>query len=301
MVGLRALMALSLFGCALDSSGAGENASGAGAGGTSSSGSGSMSGGHECFSPETTCSGECVNLDEDLEHCGACDTPCVAAPDRTGRCMEGGCVYECNDGFVEEQGHCKNFFGAHQAYPAECPGCSTPNPNTGACGCPGTSSELSLAAQSDCPDVALRSPTRFDLCITPGVSAESDFGGAYQVDDSDGWCGATARCRVGNPLAGGACACPPGLDETIALRSIVRLPCDDNEVGTYVVICGNKDVPIRSFGGAFQVDDFEPMCRVVNPWTEGCSCPEGTTDHVFRVMVDGEPGLYGSTFHVCAP
>jgi hypothetical protein len=38
---------------------------------------------------------------------------------------------------------------------------------------------------------------------------------------------------------------------------------------------------------------------VSNPRTGDCSCPAGTIDRVFRVMVDGGAGLYGSTLHLC--
>jgi hypothetical protein len=308
---LMASMTLSMLGCALVRSGTGEDvgASGAGAGGAGTGGGGaggasiSSSGSmpDDCLAPEAACDGECVNLDESLDHCGACDNPCTATADRTGQCVDGGCVYTCNAGFVEEQGHCKNLLGAHEAFPNECSGCLEANPHTSACSCPSTSSVLSLAAQSDCPMVPLRSPTGINLCVTPGVSEQSDFGGAYQVDDGNGWCGATGQCRIGNPLAGGACACPPGLDDTIAVRSIIRRPCDNLEMGSFMVLCGNKDVPIRSFGGAFQSDDYPPWCRVVNPWTGDCSCPAGTTDQVFRIMVDGDPGLHGGHLHLCAP
>jgi len=138
------------------------------------------------------------------------------------------------------------------------------------------------------------------MCLTAGVSTDADFGGAHQIDDFDGWCGATAQCRVGNPMNDNACGCPAGFDEMISLRSI-RLPCDSTEAGTNLVLCGNKDVPIAAFGGAYQLDDFEPLCRVANPWTTACSCPEGTTDHSYRIMVDGAAGLYGSTAHLCLP
>jgi hypothetical protein len=208
-------------------------------------------------------------------------------------------VHQCNAGFVEEPGGCRNFFGAHEPFPNDCLGCNTANSYTGACGCPAPSKELSLAVQSDCPEMALRSSTRLNLCVTTGVSEQSDFGGAFQVDDLDGWCGATAQCRVGNPLAGGACACPPGHDEAIGLRSIIRLSCDGNEAGTTIVVCGNKDVPARTYGGAYQFDDLDPKCRVANPWTGDCTCPAGATDRVYRVMVDGGAGIYGSTIHLC--
>lgn len=304
----RSLFALALFfvacggGCGSEDGGSG----GAGPGGasgstlsTSGAPSSGASGEHGCFATEATCGGKCVDLMSSATHCGACDTPCAGGADRTGTCVDGVCAYQCDAGFVDVGGVCKNFFGAHEAYPNDCQGCSTANPSTGTCACPSPSSAISLAVQSDCPGMPLRSSTRLNLCVTPGASPESDFGGAFQVDDLDGWCGATAKCRVGNPLAGGACACPAGFDEVIGLRSIIRLPCDAGEVGTAVVVCGNKDVPSRSFGGAYQLDDIAPNCRVVNPWTGDCSCPGGTTDVVYRVMVDGAAGLYGSTVHLC--
>ncbi len=295
-LGFTLALALALMACGSSGS-AGEGAGGAAGAATSVSGPNTVD--HGCFSTEATCNGKCVDLNKNEEHCGACNTPCSAGLDQTGTCVDGACVYQCDAGFVEDQGNCKNFFGAHEPFPADCQGCSTANPYTGGCACPPQSSELSLAVQSDCPGLPLRSVTRLNLCMTAGVSQESDFGGAFQVDDLDGWCGATLQCRVGNPLAGGACACPAGFDEAIALRSIIRLPCDAAEVGTQIVVCGNKDVPIRSFGGAYQLDDLEPTCRVGNPWTGGCSCPAGTMDRVFRVMVDGAQGLYGSTIHLC--
>ena len=111
---------------------------------------------------------------------------------------------------MDQQGSCKNLLGAHEAWPNDCFGCNVANAYTGMCACPGPAKEISLSVQSDCPGMPIRVSTRLALCATTGVSPESDFGGAYQVDDFDGWCGAEARCRVGNPLAGGACACPPG-------------------------------------------------------------------------------------------
>jgi hypothetical protein len=292
---LISLLVCTLAGAACGSDGeAGGEGGAAGAGGDGgSSAAGQDPGEHGCFATETTCDGKCVHLESNLAHCGACNNAC------SGACVEGQCVFMCAPGLVEDNGYCRNFFGAYEPYPNDCQGCRTANAHTGGCGCPAPSSELSLAVQSDCPNMALRSNTRVNLCVTPGVSPSSDFGGAYQIDDFDGWCGATAKCRVGNPLAGGACACPGGFDEAMALRSIIRLPCDGGEVGTQVVFCGNKDVTTRSFGGVFQVDDFEPTCRIGNPYTGGCSCPAGTTAQVYRVMVDGAAGLYGSTFHIC--
>ena len=265
----------------------------------SGTGSGQASGGHGCFATEATCDGKCVDTNSNAQHCGACGNACTGMADRVGSCIDGKCEFQCNAGFVDDNGVCKNFFGAHEAFPNDCLGCNVPNAITGMCSCPSPSAAISLAVQSDCPGNPLRASTRLNLCATSGVSDQSDFGGAFQVDDLDGWCGATAKCRVGNPMLGGACGCPAGFDEAIGLRSIIRLPCDAGEVGTVIVVCGNKDVPTRTVGGAYQFDDIDPQCRIANPWTGGCSCPAGTTDRVYRVMVDGGAGLYGSTIHLC--
>jgi len=271
-----------------------------GAAGTAVGSGGGGSAAHGCFATEATCDGKCVDLDSHPEHCGACDHACATGPNEAGSCVAGECSSACADGFAEAGAGCTNFLGAHEAYPQECLGCNVGNPQSGDCSCPGGSSPLSLHVQSDCPGVAMRSKTLIDLCVTDGVSAQSDFGGAYQIDDAEGWCGATAGCRVGNPMADGACACPEGF-EAIALRSIVRLPCDGSEVGTQIVICANPDAPPSGLSGAYQLDDFEPSCRVPNPWTGDCTCPAATTDQTYRVMVDGAQGLYGSTLHLCMP
>lgn len=269
-----------------------------GDGGASSSSSGTFT--HGCLSGEDLCDGKCVRVDNNVAHCGMCNNACGAGPDGAGICTQGKCAYTCNGVLTENPGECKNFFGAYESYPAECAGCSTANLVTGGCSCPSPSAEQTLEVQSDCPGIPMRFATKLRLCATTSLPTAADFGGAYQVDDGADWCGAVAQCRVGNPMAGGACACPAGFDP-IAVRSIIRLPCNNGEAGTQIVFCGNKNVPIQTFGGVFQVDDFDPTCRVSNPWTGGCSCPANTKEQVFRVMVDGAPGLYGSTLRICVP
>ncbi len=282
-----------------------------GSGGASATGSTTTSapstsndgtGGHGCFATESLCAGACVDVISNPLHCGMCDNPCAAGPDQAGECIDGSCTFQCAEGFVAaEDGTCTNFRGAHESYPVECPGCSVPNAFTTACGCPAGTTDLALPVQSDCPGVPMRSATTLNLCVTSGVAADSDFGGAFQVDDIPGSCGAPTTCRVGNPMNAGACACPAGFDTAISLRSIIRLPCDNSETGNVITFCGNQSAPLKSFGGAYQYDDLAPECRTPNPYTGACSCPEGTTDHTYRVMVDGAAGLYGSTIHLCLP
>ncbi|MFO0551153.1 MAG: hypothetical protein U0271_22370 [Polyangiaceae bacterium] len=298
----RALIALLLVGCA----NGGEvtpQAGGSGGNSATSTGGGGVSGegGHGCFSTEETCDGKCIDTSSHLEHCGACDHPCVAKSNATTQCVDGECLDTCAEGFVPGVAGCRNLVGAHQAYPTECVGCATSNSDTGDCSCPVDTTEAAYPSESDCPGVPMRSATALRLCMGSAATADSDFGGAYQLDDLPGWCGATNQCRVGNPLNGGACACPAGFDEVIALRTIIRLPCDNAEGGNVLYLCGNKDAPRTSFAGAYQLDDFAPQCRAPNPWTGDCSCPAGTVDRAYRAMVDGAQGLYGSTVHLCLP
>lgn len=289
-------LALGIAGCASDPASSSGSGGEGGASGSSSSGPYV----HGCLSGESLCDGKCVRVEDNVAHCGACNNACMVGPDGPGLCVQGKCMYTCNGAPVEDPAGCKNFFGAYETYPVECVGCSTPNWVTGDCSCASPASELVLAVQSDCPGVPMRSATKLRLCTTSSVPAASDFGGAYQVDDLPGWCGAVNQCRVGNPMAGGACACPAGFDP-ISVRSIIRLPCDNGEAGSTIVFCGNKNAALQTFGGVFQVDDVEPSCRVGNPWTGGCSCPANTKEQVFRVMVDGAAGLYGSTLRMCVP
>ncbi len=270
---------------------------------TTTSGSGA-SGGHGCFSTEDTCDGKCVDVQTNAEHCGMCGHSCADGPNSIGSCVDGQCSAACASGFADTGNGCQNFFGAHEAYPDACAGCAVQNQISGDCTCPAGTDALPLLVQSDCPGMPMRATTEMRLCLTSGVGAESDFGGAYQMDDVEGWCGGddggSPRCRFANPQAGGTCACPTGF-EPIALRSILRLPCNGNEGGSTIFLCHAPSVAVTTFGGAYQVDDFAPNCRVANPRTGDCSCPAGTTNQVHRVMVDGANGLYGSTIHLCLP
>lgn len=312
--GVLATILVASFGCASGSSDGGGGASaeaGAGPGpggspgaggepsGAGASGGEGGSGGLGCFSTEATCDGKCVDLETSEEHCGECGNSCLGGPNATGECIAGDCVSGCAAGYVEDQGACKNLLGTYESYPAQCPGCSTPNVISGTCGCPANTTALSLDVQSDCPAQAVRAATKLQLCLGSAVDPSNDFGGAFQADDLPGWCGAVATCRVGNPMAGGECKCPDGFVQ-IGLRSIIRI-CDDSEVGTTIYLCGNQSAALQSFGGAYQTDDFAPTCRVQNPWTGQCTCPPGTQDRTHRVMVDGGGDLYGSTLHVCTP
>jgi hypothetical protein len=55
----------------------------------------------ECATDEIVCGGECINPRIELEFCGGCDG-CPTLPDASPlQCVEGQCVYRCDDGFVD--------------------------------------------------------------------------------------------------------------------------------------------------------------------------------------------------------
>ncbi|MGH7438928.1 MAG: hypothetical protein ACRENE_24845 [Polyangiaceae bacterium] len=109
--------------------------------------------------------------------------------------------------------------------------------------------------------------TAIDVCYKGTFTASADFGGAYQHQGT--------TCTVGNPLAGGACACPSG---SSAIDLVVDGSCYVNDNVTF---CYNPAAPRASFGGAYQMSDNTSYgtsgCVVTNPATSACSCPSGTT------------------------
>jgi hypothetical protein len=120
--------------------------------------------------------------------------------------------------------------------------------------------------------------TAIDVCYAGTFTANSDFGGFYQHEG--------ATCRVGNPLAGGSCACPSG-SQAIELNAEGACYASHN-----VTFCYNGAATRVSFGGAYQVSDNTSFgtsgCVVTNPATSACSCPSGTS----AVSIETE---YGTT------
>ncbi len=52
----------------------------------------------------TACNGGCSDLQTDVDHCGACDTPCPDRPNTVASCAAHSCHYECAFGFVDLNG-----------------------------------------------------------------------------------------------------------------------------------------------------------------------------------------------------
>ncbi len=73
-----------------------------GSGGTVTGGSGGMGG--ACADPEVECSGECVDTDNDSDHCGECDNVC----DSGSSCSAGQCLVNCLGGLLACDAQCIN-------------------------------------------------------------------------------------------------------------------------------------------------------------------------------------------------
>jgi hypothetical protein len=115
--------------------------------------------------------------------------------------------------------------------------------------------------------------TALDVCYKGTFTASSDFGGAYQHQGT--------TCTVGNPLAGGSCACPSG---SSAIDLVVDGAC---YINNNISFCYNASAARVSFGGAYQLSDNTSYgCVVSNPATGACSCPSGTT----AVSIEAEYG-----------
>lgn len=57
-------------------------------------------GGLQCTAPQQDCgTGVCVNLDNDVNNCGACNNVCATPPHATNSCAASTCGFTCNPGF----------------------------------------------------------------------------------------------------------------------------------------------------------------------------------------------------------
>lgn len=142
--------------------------------------------------PDAACAGEvcdgtCVDTQTSIDHCGACDAPCVAGDNVTAVvCAEGACGLTCAPGYFDCDGEFAN-------------GCEVAPGDEAACG----SCEIACDAGEVC-DV--------DACVVaPGVASfttdvlPAAGGGAYAVTFTEAvaWDTAQATLTCGGALAAG--------------------------------------------------------------------------------------------------
>ncbi len=262
-----------------------------GAGGTAGAG-----GTTACAPPLTDCGGACVDTAADVAHCGGCDSACTAPPNATPVCA-GSCDFSCSAGFVRIGSACATFGGAFATNGASCPvaSCRTANPFTGDCSCPAgfaPSGPMEMLDDRACP--SNNPPFGWQsvfFCQSGAPAATPDFGGSYHREG--------AACRVGNPLAAGACACPGG---TTSIEMPVDHACWND---THIGLCWGAAAPLATFGGAYELADVTYGCVAPNPATGACSCPAGTAPIVIRSIYGPgnagcrATGAFGANLYLC--
>jgi hypothetical protein len=104
--------------------GTGSGTGGSTGGGTSGAGGAAGAGGGGCEEPLMDCDGECVDVMQNGDHCGACDTPC------NGVCVDGDCDTSCPDNRLRCANVCCSLPPANAAVSCESNQCET-SCNTG--------------------------------------------------------------------------------------------------------------------------------------------------------------------------
>ena len=163
--------------------------------------------GGPCPAGQTCCSGDCTDL-QDLNHCGACDTPCQPQNVASASCDQGACTYDlCSTGFYDcdsnETNGCETASGLDNCSACD-DACSnqTLYPNTTGHSCPDrvclfqctpghadcdagrAGCETMLGTEENCSDCA-------DACTG------STAGGRICIDDAGNWrcgCASEADC-----------------------------------------------------------------------------------------------------------
>lgn len=222
----------------------------------------------------------------------------TAACDGAGACA----VSACDAGFAPLGSGCANLAAGFQKNSSACLSCGASNPFGAACTCPTGFGDQALRVVSDCAGAGTLIGSELHLCQTTGLSAEADFGGAYQQDDA-GPC--STGCRVPNPVTG-ACSCPAGTAPVTARSYADSATCPTQVVLTRLTLCVSTTAPVTSFAGAYQQDDSVPGglgCRAANPRTSDCTCPTGTTSKLRVRMIAPGAGAtdVGTNLYLCVP
>lgn len=159
--------------------------------------------GPRCDPPRTLCGEACVLLDESVEHCGACDSPCSAGE----VCVGGSCADDC---------------GALVSCAGDCVDPATSLEHCGACDSPCRADEI-------CDEGA---------CVRVCPAGEIACDGVCVDPDTDGdHCGACgSACDDARVCVGGACACASGLEACEG--RCIDVSDDPNNCGACGDVCG---------------------------------------------------------------
>ncbi|MBK7859443.1 MAG: hypothetical protein IPJ65_12630 [Archangiaceae bacterium] len=162
----------------------------------------------ECGEGYTDC-GDCVNLQNDPRHCGACDHACGS----TEECVLGMCQLECGDGMHLCNGVCVSN-GSTETCGARCTPC--PTADGGVATCDGLTCGLTCepqlrhcgAACATCPSgVGVKCMN--ELCVPSGCPLGQHLCDGDCVDENGGSCGEQClRCPA--PPMNGTAVCLNG-------------------------------------------------------------------------------------------
>jgi hypothetical protein len=155
-----------------------------------------------------------------------------------------------------------------------CGSCSTKNPFTNDCSCPGGFEAAPLLTPSACPT------SQLVFCEATALPP-GDYAGNYQPPS------ASMPICTGNPFMQDDCAC----DSDTTAVPILTLDVTSS-------ICVRTGAVVSTFGGVFQKDS---SCRAPNPRTSDCTCPAGTTPRDYPGIVNDGASSQPSTISFCMP
>jgi len=207
-----------------------------------------------CATGRTCCNGQCLDLQADTAHCGACATPCTP-PNGAGKCVDGMCaIGTCNTGFQD----CNKM-------PAD--GCEvatgTDTMNCGTCAnvCPALANSTPACVGGACGLGACAA--NFGNC--DGNPANGCEANTQTSPPNCGGCGnACALANAVNGCAAGSCtiaSCNPGFadcDKAAGDGCEVNTGTDPTNCGSCAHVCSVPNASPACTGGACAVG----MCVV---------------------------------------
>jgi len=230
----------------------------------------------ECPAGKTFCNGNCVDLQNDPQHCGSCARTCSAPSNGTALCSNGTCLSNCNTGYTKCGNNCFNL----QTDAENCGRCDNecddaPNAakdicTAGHCGfqCDWNTTQCG----NSCTELSL-DPDNCGSCGNKCSSSQTCAGGACvgqqgcqpgSFNDGTGQC---ELCPAGSFSAGGnATGCTPCPAGTYA-ASAGNASCTPARPGSSVATAGSS-LPTRCPAGTFSQSPSSTSCT---------PCPDGTT------------------------